>query len=456
MPQPTTHQSGGSGSPGSLASTIGGYLSRVPIPWILALAFVVRAVFVIAFALTSNWPNYGPLEGPQDSQGGVDGYIQIARTLFTSGEYAFAPGEDPVPFRPPFVPFLMLLFGAWSTHHWFWVWLVYSVGAGTFTLWVVHRCALEMSLGALSTRIVLLAVALHPYLIFSTRVPALPVTLTLICTMIAWTTLRFIKRRGRHGLGLGLAWGIGALTHGSFLPLMAPYFLSLMFLSTGSWKRRLRDLSIASLTCLVLVAPWTLRNQITFGSFIPVATGSGLQYWLGDAIYFRGDRRIVHAFERVKIDFKERTGRDLLLEHGGVLNLTDDEELSRSAKSQLSADPAIAIKRLLVGLPLFWTTMDGGWRKTMIVATLNLPIILVFIVTFITLLVRSRGNRTWFACCFFLLGYWALFALVQAVGPYFVSVIPCLLLLLVSGIPDAFRRDGLNGRDRPLGGPTLP
>ena len=350
----------------------------------------------------------------------------------------------------------MSVFGAWSTHHWFWVWLLYSACAGTLTLWVVNRCAHEMSLGAISTRIVLLAVALHPYLIFSTRVPALPVTLTLICTIVAWTTIRFIKRKGRHGLGLGLAWGIGALTHGSFLPLMAPYFVSLLLLSTGPWQRRVKDLLVASFACLLLVAPWTLRNQITFGSFIPVATGSGLQYWLGDAIYFQGDRKIGSAFERVKVDFREKTGRDLILDHGGVLDLADDKELSQSAKSQLSGDPVIAVKRLLIGLPLFWTTMDGGWRKTMIVATLNLPVVLLFVVTFITLLVRSRGNRPWFACCFFLLGYWALFALVQAVGPYFVSVIPCLFLLLVSGTSEAFRRDGLNGRDRPPGRPTLP
>lgn len=85
--------------------------------------------------------------------------------------------------------------------------------------------------------------------------------------------------------------------------------------------------------------------------------------------------------------------------------------------------------------------MDSGWKKAAIVALLNAPFVLAFCVLTFVLVAKSKGNRVWFSYCVFLLGYWSLFALVQAVGPYFVSVIPCLLLLLMSGFGLLIRKE---------------
>jgi hypothetical protein len=424
-----------------MKSKIATKISSIPILWILVSAFLVRLAFVVVFAIAADWQNYGSLEGDDISLVGVDGYIQIARTLLTSGEYAFAPGEEPVPFRPPMVPLLMTVFGAWSADYWHWVWLGYSVMAGTATVWVLGKCAAKLEMSDFLTRVMLIAAAFHPYLVFSTRVPALPVTLTLLCTLVIFATIRFVQSGARKPLGLGVTWGMAALTHGSFLPLTIPFFAALLLITKGDWLCRLRGVAIAALLCLVVVAPWTARNIATFGVPIPISTGSGLQYWLGDAIYIQGEKNIPGAFARVSRQFEETHGRELVIEHGGVISLDDDGELARAAKSQLLNDPLIGIRRIIVGLPLFWITMDSGWKKAAVVALLNAPFVLAFCVLTVVLVAKSKGNRVWFSCCVFLLGYWSLFALVQAVGPYFVSVIPCLLLLLMSGFGLLIRKE---------------
>jgi hypothetical protein len=402
--------------------------------WIVGIALLVRVIFVVAFALQSNWPNYSPLEGPNAPQAGVDGYVQIARTLLVSGEYAFTPGGEPVSFRPPLVPFLMAVFGAWSVESWYWVWLGYSVMAGTLVVWVLWRCAALTQMGPLATRMLLLATALHPYLIFSTRVPALPVTLTLLSTLVLHSIIRFIRSDGRRWPPLAFWWGLANLTHGSYLPLLVPFFVLLGFAIRGSWVVRTTRLGMTALGALLIVMPWTLRNHGTFDRWIPVATGSGLQYWLGDSIYFRGEKNIMSAFNRVARDFEQEQGRPLTFIHGGVLSLKDDQVLSAKAKQQMLSEPLTLIKRIAIGLPLFWVTMDAGWKKAVTVGLLNLPPLLLYLVVFIAALRKRVCDRIWITCQFYFLGFWSLFALVQAVGPYFVSILPCFLFLLIRGI----------------------
>lgn len=81
-------------------------------------------------------------------------------------------------------------------------------------------------------------------------------------------------RRWRHGLWLGLWWGMLALTQPSLA--LAPGAVALV----AAWQKGLGPvirLGLTALPALLLVlAPWWLRNWLLFGAFVPFTTASGM------------------------------------------------------------------------------------------------------------------------------------------------------------------------------------
>lgn len=81
-------------------------------------------------------------------------------------------------------------------------------------------------------------------------------------------------RRWRHGLQLGLWWGLLALTQASLV--LAPAAVALVL----AWQRGIGPVVRLGLTAvpalLVVLAPWWLRNWLLFGAFVPFTTASGM------------------------------------------------------------------------------------------------------------------------------------------------------------------------------------
>lgn len=412
--------------------------------WIIAVAAIIRVVFLILFCATTDWGNYAPLSGATAQTTGVDGYIQIARTLWLSGEYALEPGGMPVPFRPPVQPFLMLIFGSWSPSHWHVIWLVCSVALGVATIWVLWKCTQLVRLPALSARLLLLAAAFHPYLVFALRVPGIPSVLIFMTTLVLFAILSFAKSNGRNPFPCGVIWGVASLAHGCFLPLLMPMSALLLLAIRGTWKQKLGRTCLMAATALVVVSPWTLRNQLAFGRLIPVSTGGALQYWIADQIYFHRDYRKPPPpggfFQEISDKFERNHGRKPAMIHGGILDLNDDDLLVKEAKEQIRSQPSILLDRAFKGSLLFWTTMDKGLKKAVIVALMNLPLILLGLTLFMVVVARRSWTTEYLLAVFFMLGFWALFALVQAIGPYFVAISPCLLFVIALGFQLAGRQ----------------
>lgn len=96
------------------------------------------------------------------------------------------------------------------------------------------------------------------------------------------------ERAGRAALvvaGAGL--GTAVLTRGLALPFLAvvPLWLLGSHWRGGEGARRsaLRRGALVLLVAGVVVAPWTARNALAYGRFIPVETTGGYNFWLGAA-----------------------------------------------------------------------------------------------------------------------------------------------------------------------------
>ena len=105
-----------------------------------------------------------------------------------------------------------------------------------------------------------LAMALAPFSLFMTTVL---LTETLFTFLMA-VSVSFWTRR--QAVPAGLFLGAATLTRAAALPLIAAVLLVGLLLKSDRW----RNLKLG-LVALAIVAPWTVRNAVTMGAFIPVA-----------------------------------------------------------------------------------------------------------------------------------------------------------------------------------------
>lgn len=90
--------------------------------------------------------------------------------------------------------------------------------------------------------------------------------------------------------------------------------------------------------------------------------------------------------------------------------------------------------RALKGSLFFWTTMDRGLKKAIMVGLMSLPLILLGLTLLVLNLMRHTWSVEYILAVLLMLGFWGLFALVQAIGPYFVAISPCLLFVIADGL----------------------
>jgi 4-amino-4-deoxy-L-arabinose transferase-like glycosyltransferase len=280
--------------------------------------------------------------------------------------------------------------------------------------------------------------ALHPYLIFATRVPGIPAALIFMTTLVLYATIKCITSNGKNTFSAGVSWGIAILTHGCFLPLFLPVVFFIFTFTQDSWLMRIRRSFILCIVTVLVVSPWSFRNWLTFDRLIPVATGGALQYWIADYVYFHSDISdkdpISESFKQISVDFEKDNHRKLRQSHGGILSLEDDDLLSKKAKQQISSDPTILFARFFKGFTMFWVTMDRGIVKTIIVSLINVPFLLLAIILSLVMARRRCFTKEYAFVAVFILSFWCLFAIVQAVGPYFVAITPCLFFLICYGM----------------------
>jgi 4-amino-4-deoxy-L-arabinose transferase-like glycosyltransferase len=74
---------------------------------------------------------------------------------------------------------------------------------------------------------------------------------------------------------LGALIGLAALTRSEGLGMLVLLALPAVWLARGDWRQRALRFGVAAVACLVVIAPWTIRNQVAFDAFVPLTTNDG-------------------------------------------------------------------------------------------------------------------------------------------------------------------------------------
>jgi 4-amino-4-deoxy-L-arabinose transferase-like glycosyltransferase len=106
---------------------------------------------------------------------------------------------------------------------------------------------------------------------------------TLLLTILFLMTLHFERPVGlRSWIGYGLLWGFAALTEPimlTVLPVMLGWIGYRLYQQKERW---FVPLTVASLTIILSVCPWFLRNYMVFHRFIPFRDSMGLEMRIGN------------------------------------------------------------------------------------------------------------------------------------------------------------------------------
>ena len=113
--------------------------------------------------------------------------------------------------------------------------------------------------------------AIHPSLwTYAVLVRQEP-TILLVTTLACWATVRWLKAPGRWKATLtGFAWGVATL--GKVVTLFVPLLIFGVWLvyRRKEWRATGTEVALAIAVFLISIAPWTLRNWVTFHRFVPV------------------------------------------------------------------------------------------------------------------------------------------------------------------------------------------
>lgn len=150
------------------------------------------------------------------------------------------------------------------------------------TLLIVYRIALRISC---SVRLSIAAVALcaiwPPIVLSAGDVMTETLSGLLVAVSLLLLMQAMEKPRVWTCLLLGIVLGAASLTKGAFL-LFALAVPVLVALSGKSYRRQVVLAALTLVGIVITVSPWTYRNYRATGELVPVQTGAGMNFFLGN------------------------------------------------------------------------------------------------------------------------------------------------------------------------------
>jgi 4-amino-4-deoxy-L-arabinose transferase-like glycosyltransferase len=119
----------------------------------------------------------------------------------------------------------------------------------------------------------------HPLLVFFSGYLLTETLFAATLLLALWLSVEWLKtpRTGR-ALGAGIAFGLATLTRPTALtvPLVVALWAWRPLGLTVGGRNRVRQLAVLLLGLGIVVAPWTVRNALVLGAFVPVTSVSGI------------------------------------------------------------------------------------------------------------------------------------------------------------------------------------
>lgn len=182
---------------------------------------------------------------------------------------------------PPGYPALLALVYTVVGHSLWAVYLVQSLLLGV-TLFLVHRIALHITRSKAAALIAVSLCALWPPMWIAVGDVMTEMLASALVAASLWLLIVAMREGSwRVSAAAGILIGAASLTKAVFLPFALVAALFVVF----SGRDRIRRLAPALMLLLFAagtIMPWSVRNHRVTGELVPIATGVGFNFWLGN------------------------------------------------------------------------------------------------------------------------------------------------------------------------------
>jgi len=292
---------------------------------------------------------------PFDMSGGAFEFGHIAENLVAGNGFAFDfyghfP-NGPTAFMAPVYPFIlagyMYLFGSNLIGMAFIQIFVTGVAIWGFGLFAARLSGPVV--GVITAAIF----AFYPEMIFMPLKYVSEPWLLLLTAFFLLTGMEYFRTgKNRYIFLAGVLAGLAALTKES--SLFYPAGLMLWVLLRKGWSYKLvKDTFLIFLVMFVVIAPWTVRNYVVFGEFIPIRTNFWVNFWRGNHPGATGSAR---GYDKDLIDFSMDPDYAERIDKQLVGNEIDRERVYRDfALEFVRENPGKYVELCLRRLLFYWT-----------------------------------------------------------------------------------------------------
>ncbi|HEX7344646.1 MAG TPA: glycosyltransferase family 39 protein [bacterium] len=195
-------------------------------------------------------------------------------------------------------------------------------------------------------------------------------------------------------------------------------------------RQGLKRLALYAAGGILVIAPWTVRNYIKLGAFVPLRTAFALNMWRGNHIGATGTCR---NFDYTNVDETlPKEYADYVEAHLLPDEIARDRFFAAEVKQFISEHPGQYLKLSLTRFFYYW------WRDPTHPLTGSIwfmgPWILLMTLAAIGFYSQRKALRKWWLWLLQIMGFTVLFSLTIVVPRYRMPMLPALMLLAAAGV----------------------
>jgi 4-amino-4-deoxy-L-arabinose transferase-like glycosyltransferase len=296
--------------------------------------------------------------------------------------------------------------------------------------WFLYRIGERL----INRRVGLLAAAiwaLYPEMIFlGMRIAPENLMFPLMLAMLWLVSAPEARMFRRTALAGGALTGLAAWTNPSLqlLGVVVPahWWLNGHLKGREGWKR----LALFVIGGILVIAPWTVRNYIKLGAFIPLRTAFAFNVWRGNHVGASGTCR---NLDQINVDNTlPKEYAEYVEAHMVPDEVARDRFFAAEVKKFISEHPAQYLKLSLTRFLYYW------WRDPTHPLTRSPwfmgPWLLLLIFAAVGFYCQRRALRKWWLWLLQIMGFTALFSMTIVVPRYRMPMLPALMLLAAAGV----------------------
>lgn len=260
-------------------------LSKVSKPIKSTLLVIIVLVFAISAASVLIYGDHFLLGSYEKLNNDDVKYVNSAKILLNKHTLAYNSGESPSSFIMPGMPFvlsgLMLIFGQGEAA--VIAFRLLQVLLQAFSVYLIFVIANYM-FNSRAALIASIATALYlPDYFSSGAILSETIFRTIFILLICFSLLALKSNQTKHYVIVAVLVVLGCYfkPHTGLFPVV---LFVLWLFNKVSWKTIVKHTAVISVTMILLLCPWWIRNYVTFDQFIPFTKSAGNPMLLGALI----------------------------------------------------------------------------------------------------------------------------------------------------------------------------